>query len=99
MGKRKITIQEPVVYSIAEVAWFIESKGLVATAEKYADAIYDFIESMADDKRVYNICREPTRSTLGFKCINFNKKYTIVFIESSTEIIICEFIPSKLIYW
>ncbi len=27
------------------------------------------------------------------------KKYTIVFIESEAEIIICEFISSKLIYW
>lgn len=99
MGKRKITIQQSVIYSIAEVSWFIESKGLVTTAERYSDAIYDFIETLADNKRVYNICREKTRANLGYKCINFNKKYTIVFIESSIEIIVCEFIPSKLIYW
>ena len=87
------------MYSIAEVSWYIESKGLVVTAEKYADSIYDFIEAMDSEKRVYNICREPTRAMLGHKCINYNKKYTIVFIESSKELIICEFIPSKLIYW
>ena len=27
------------------------------------------------------------------------KKYTVVFIESDDELIICEFISSKLIYW
>jgi hypothetical protein len=40
-----------------------------------------------------------TRNSLGYKCTPYKKKYTIVFIETATELIICEFIPSKLIYW
>jgi len=36
---------------------------------------------------------------MGYKCIPYRKKYTIVFIELDTEIIICEFILSKRIYW
>lgn len=35
-------VKHSVADSIAEIAWFIESKGMVATAEKFADNVYDF---------------------------------------------------------
>ncbi|MBW7913548.1 MAG: hypothetical protein H3C54_07605 [Taibaiella sp.] len=99
MGCRKIIIKESVANNIAAIAWFIESKGLVATAEKFTDAIYDFLEKLADTRRTHAICKEKERALLGFKCISYKKKYTIVFIETAEELIICEFIPSKNIYW
>lgn len=99
MGKRKIVIRESVTESIAEVAWFIESKGMVATAEKFSDAVYDFIETFADKRIIHALCRDPERNSMNLKCKNFRKKYTIVFIETTEEITICEFLPSKLIYW
>jgi hypothetical protein len=37
MGKRKVVVKQSVADSIAEIAWFIESKGLIATAEKFSD--------------------------------------------------------------
>jgi hypothetical protein len=99
MGKRKIIIRESVSDSIASVAWFIESKGLVATADKFTDDAYDFIENLANDIVVHAPCRDPERKDLGLKCIAYKKKYTIVFFESDNEIIVCEFIASKLIQW
>lgn len=48
MGRRKVTVKESVVERIAEIAWYIESKGLVATAEKFTDDIYDFILKLAE---------------------------------------------------
>lgn len=99
MGKRKIIIRQSVADKIAEVAWFIESKGMVKTAEKFADAVYDFIESLGNDLVIHPICHEPERSFLGLKCKNFRKKYVVVFMESSKEITVCEFIPAKLIKW
>ncbi len=98
MGRRKITIRQSVAESIAEAAWFIESKGLVATAEKFSDAVYDVIEALAHDMVVHPLCREPDRNSMGMKCLTF-KKYTLVFIETEKEITICEFIPAKLIHW
>ncbi len=98
MGRRKIVIRESVAESIADAAWFIESKGLVATAEKFSDAVYDFIEALAEDMVVHPLCRESDRNSMGMKCLTF-KKYTLVFIETETEITVCEFIPSKLIHW
>ncbi len=36
---------QSVIDRIAEIAWFIESKGLFATAEKYTEEGYDFLLS------------------------------------------------------
>jgi hypothetical protein len=73
--------------------------GLIVTAEKFTDDIYDYFIKLADTKKSYSSCREPKRAVLGYKCVLYKKKYTIVFIETDTELIICEFISSKLIYW
>jgi len=99
MGHRKVVIKESVAEQIASIAWFIESKGMVATADRFIDSVYDFFLNIADETKSYAVCKEPVRASAGFKCVPFKKKYTIVFIEADTEIVICEFLPSKLIYW
>ncbi|TAN16312.1 MAG: hypothetical protein EPN37_08485 [Chitinophagaceae bacterium] len=99
MGVRKITVKQSVAETIATIALYIESKGMVATAEKFSDNVYDYFIKLADSKKSYPICHEPHRSAFGYKCIPYKKKYTIVFIETETELIICEFVASKLIYW
>ena len=99
MGRRKIIVKQNAADSIATIAWFIESKGMIDTANKFTDDAYDFFIKIADSSKSYSICRDPERMILGYKCLSFKKKYTIVFIESENEIIICEFISSKLIYW
>lgn len=99
MGKRKIVIKQSVADSIAQIAWFIESKGMLVTAEKFSDSVYNYFEAMSDDRRTFTICHDPIRAALGHKCVSFKKKYTIVFIESDSELTICEFISSKLITW
>ena len=75
-------------------------KGMLATkAEKFTDEAYNFIQKLGDSRKGYRICRDPIRDALGYKCIPYKKKYTIVFVELDSEIIICEFILSKRIYW
>src|SRR5690348_4151328 len=99
MGSRKITVKQSAAESIAAIAWYIESKGLVRTAEKFTDDVYDYFIKLGAKKRSYAVCRDPKRAALGYKCVPYKKKYTIVFIETDTELVICEFISSKLIYW
>jgi hypothetical protein len=99
MGWRKVTVKETAADSIADVAWYIESKGLIAAAENFADNVYDFFIKLSDSRRGHAICRDPGRALLGYKCISYKKKYTIVFLETHEELIICEFVPSKNIYW
>lgn len=99
MGSRKVIVKQTAADNIAAVAWFIESKGMISTAEKFTDNVYDAFTKLADERKRHPVCREPERAALGFKCIPCKKKYTIVFIESDAEIIICEFVAAKLIYW
>jgi hypothetical protein len=35
MGSRKITVKQSAADSISEIAWFVQSKGMVKTAEKF----------------------------------------------------------------
>lgn len=97
MGKRKIIIKQSVADNIAKVAFFIESKGLQSTAEKFADDVYDFFDAMSDDRRRFSLCTNKRRAIMGYKCYPYKKKYTIVFVESDEELIFCEFVPSRLI--
>ena len=99
MGLRKIVVKQSAAENIAAVAWFIESKGMLATADKFIDEVYNYFLKLADNRKSYAICREPERAALGYKCISYKKKYTIVLIESDKELIIAEFISSKLIHW
>jgi hypothetical protein len=99
VGWREVSVKETAVDSIAEIAWYIESKGLVATAEKFADDVYDFLIKLSDSRRNHAVCRDPDRALLGYKCISYRKKYTIVFLETKDQMIICEFISSKNIHW
>jgi hypothetical protein len=99
MGSRKIKVKKSAAENIAAISWFIESKGMLATAEKFTDDIYDHFLQLANSIKSYPVCREPARAALGYKCIPYKKKYTIVLIESEKELIICEFISSKLIHW
>ena len=99
MGLRKIIVKRSAAEAIAAIAWFIESKGMIATANKFTDNAYDYLLKLADERKSYPVCKEPGRASLGYKCITYKKKYTIVFIESEKELIICEFISVKLIHW
>lgn len=99
MGNRKVIVKRSAAEGIAAIAWFIESKGMVATAEKFTDKVYDFLESLSDERKSYALCRDPQRSLLGYKCVSYRKKYTVVFFETEEEIIIAEFISSKQIRW
>jgi len=99
MGSRKVTVKQSAAENIAAIAWYIESTGMVSTAERFADQIYDYFYKLADSTKSYSLCRDPNRSAFGYKCVPYKKKYTVVFLESDFELIICEFVSSKLIYW
>lgn len=99
MGFRKVEVTQPVAENIAAIAWYIESKGLIATAEKFSDDVYDYFILLSDMRKSYPVCKEPARSALGYKCVPYKKKYTIVFIEQKQKLIICEFISSRTVHW
>ena len=46
MGKRKVSILEPAATAVAEIAWFIENKGLPQTAKKIVNEAFYFFENL-----------------------------------------------------
>jgi hypothetical protein len=80
-----------------QISFFIQSKGLKSTAIKFANAVYDFIESRDFQFVEYPICKDPQRADLDMKCIIYKRKFTIVFYQFKDEVIVLQFIPSKMI--
>lgn len=72
MGYRKVVIRQSAAESIAEISWYLESEGLLATAEKFTDDAYDFITKISDRRKGYRICQEPmtTPALLAFARIS-----------------------------
>ena len=55
MGNRKVSILEPAAEAVADVALFIESRGLPKTAKKFVDEVFRFFEKLSDEmKYTYN---------------------------------------------
>ncbi len=73
MGQRKVIVKQTAADNIAAIAWYIESKGLIVTADRFADNVYDYFIKISDKQRSYSICREPKRAALGYKCIPCKK--------------------------
>jgi hypothetical protein len=97
MGKRKVSILEPAATSLAEVSWFIESKGLPQTAKKFIDEAFAFFAKLADNRIEHKACTYNKWKQLGYRCISYKKKYTIAYLSLQHEIVICDFVSSKLL--
>jgi hypothetical protein len=59
MGKRKVSILEPASTGVAEIAFFIEAKGLPQTAKKFVDNAFEFFEKLSDERVVHKSCSYP----------------------------------------
>jgi hypothetical protein len=97
VGKRKVSILETAATNIAETAFFIESKGLPKTAKKFVDEAFDFFDKLSDDMIEHMQCRNRKWKRLGYRCITYKKKYVVAFLSLENEVIICDFVASKLL--
>ena len=96
MGKRKVTILEPAVEEVAQIALYIEGEGLPGTAKKFVDDAFAFFESFSDERLVHRPCKHPTWKALNLRCVNFRKKYIVSYLDNRNEIVICQFTLQKL---
>ena len=97
MGKREISILEPAAKAVAEIAWFIESEGMRQTAKKFTDDTFLFFEKLSDERIIHKSCSYMRWETLGYRCVPFKKKYIVAYLSQDKEIIICDFVSSKLL--
>ncbi len=97
MGKRKVTILEPAVEAVAEIALYIEGRGLPETAKRFVDEAFAFFEELSNDIKVHHPCKYTPWKQLGFRCANFKKKYVAAYLALSNEVIVSEFALQKLL--
>ncbi len=97
MGKRKVSILEPAATAAAEVAFFIESKGLPETAKKIIDEVFGFFEKLSDDILLHKKCKYQRWRILDYGCVNYKKKYVIAYLSMEKEVVICDFLQAKLL--
>ena len=50
MGNRKITVKQSSAESISAIALYIESRGMLATAEKFIDQVYAYFTKLVEEK-------------------------------------------------
>jgi hypothetical protein len=97
MGKRKISILESAATAVAEVAWFIESKGLPQTAKKFVDEAFSFFDKLSDDRLEHKPCAYSKWKELRYRCVPYKKKYVVAYLSLQKEIVICDFVAAKLL--
>ena len=69
MGKRKVNILEEAATSVAEIAFFIEGKGMPATAKKFVDEVFDFFDAISIDTADNRICTYLRWKDLGYNVL------------------------------
>lgn len=97
MGKRKVSILEPASTAVAEVAWFIESKGLPQTAKKFVIDAFIFFDTLSDERIVHKPCSYKKWKDLDYRCVPYKKKYVIAYLSQQKEVVICDFVAAKLL--
>lgn len=97
MGKRKVSILEPAATAVAEIAYFIESKGLPQTAKIFVAEAFYYFAKLSDDTIEHRTCSYEVWKTLNYRCVTYKKKYVVAYLSLEKEIIICEFVSAKLL--
>jgi hypothetical protein len=59
MGKRKVTILDSVADAVAEVAFFVEEKGMPETAKIFVAEAFGFFEKLSDERIEHHSCSYP----------------------------------------
>lgn len=97
MGKRKVSILEPAADAVADIALFIEGKGMPETAKKFVDEAFEFFEKLSDERIEHKPCNYNNLwKYLDYRCVSY-KKYVVAYLSQQYEIIICDFVASKLL--
>jgi hypothetical protein len=97
MAQRKVTILDKATEEVAYVAYFIESKGLLQTSKRFIDESFVFFEKLGDSRIKHKPCKYDNWKNLEYRCANFKKKYVVAYLDSETEIIVCDFVVQKML--
>jgi plasmid stabilization system protein ParE len=97
MAQRKVTILDKAVEEVANVSYFIEGKGLPATAKKFVDSAFTFFENLGKTPVTHKPCSFALWKELNYRCAPFRKKFVVAYLNLDDEIIICDFALQKML--
>lgn len=79
MVKRKAKISKTAASNITSIAWFIESKVMVITAERFVENIYAFIENLCKNNVSYAFCQDKKEQHLGTNVFLIKRNIQLYF--------------------
>ncbi len=97
MARRRVTILTKAVDEVAYYGYFIESVGMPTSAKRFIDDCFEAFSKLANKKVTHRPCRHAPWQILGYRCVTFRKKYVIAYLETKSEIVICDFTLQKLL--
>jgi hypothetical protein len=97
MAQREVSILDKAVEEVANVAYFIEGKGLPATAKKFVDSAFLFFEKLGKSPVTHKPCSFTAWKELNYRCVPFRKKFMVAYLDMEDEIIICDFALQKML--
>jgi len=71
---------------ITAIAIYIEEKGYPFTAEKFAENLYSFAESLSAFPKKFPLCRNTMLAKRNYRCAVFKKKYIFVYKIAGTQV-------------
>jgi hypothetical protein len=78
MVKRKVSILEPAATAVAEIAWFIENKGLPRTAKKFVHEAFLFFEKLSDERIEHKPCSYNRWNNLDYRCVPYKRSMLLL---------------------
>lgn len=77
--KEKIIFREKAKRSIRDIAFYIEHRGYPETAEKFAEKLVQFGNSLVGIPKLYPICKQTQLAKYKLHCAVFHKNYIFVY--------------------
>ncbi len=85
MGKRKVSILEQAAEAVADVALFIEGKGMPQTARKFVDGAFNFFEQLSDERIIHKPCNySNVWQALNYRGVTY-KKYVVAYLSPASR--------------
>ena len=83
--------------SISKIGAYIEENGYPETAERFADRLYAFGESLLIFSDKYPVCRFPKLAKRHFRCAVFEQNYIFIYKMLNKQLIIYNVIHGRAI--
>ncbi|MCB0806421.1 MAG: type II toxin-antitoxin system RelE/ParE family toxin [Bacteroidales bacterium] len=91
----KVIFRQRTIRKIRNIAIYIESRGYPENALRFANALYNFGESLGEYPEKYPICRNPIWAKRNLRCAVFRKDYLFIYKIFEKEVVIYNVVNAR----